>query len=631
MFGRNKLRAVRRVHVARRARVRVDLTSQQENVAGLQIENMSRVWRRLQSLVWLMLLTVAGCSSSESPDLKTAPLQTTGLSTVRKPIVLSKVFDLRSPSASDKPSAAVESPVFEEVAPSAGLDHTYVTGEKGLLLMVQPTGGGCGWIDYDGDGLWDLYLNQGGDPSQPASSSQPTDQLFRNLGDGQFRAVTGFANIDERDYGQGVAVGDFDNDGFSDILITNVGLCTLYRNQGDGTFQDISQSLEQAAGWHSSAAWGDIDRDGDLDLYLCRYVDFDRFHPQICRTANGTQRMCQPNEIDPRADELYLNEGDGTFKAVARERGVFGPLNKALGVAIADFNNDDWPDIYVANDATPNFLFLNQKDGQFANVAYELGCAVGSDGRAQASMGVAVGDYDHNGFLDLYLTHYEGEWNTLYRNLGQQGFSDVTAAAGGVSITLPMVGFGTVMEDFNLDGNEDLVITNGHLDDPGHLRIDLAMRPQLFSFSGLKIVDKSADGGDFFRHRHIGRGMATADYDGDGDLDVAVVHQDTPVALLQNNSSRGHWLQLSFIGRASNRQGIGTRVTLRIGDEEWMRELAGGTSYCSSNQPVLAFGLGNRNKPCDLTIRWPSGKRQLISGVVLDRTLVLVEPPDDES
>ena len=336
--------------------------------------------------------------------------------------------------------------------------------------------------------------------------------------------------------------------------------------------------------------------------------------------------MCQPNEIDPRPDELYVNQGDGTFQAAAQERGLFGRGNKALGVAIADFDNDDWPDIYVANDATPNFLFMNQRDGRFLNMADLLGCAVASEGRAQASMGVAVGDYDHNGFLDIYLTHFEGEWNTLYRNLGPQGFVDVTASAGGVEMTLPMVGFGTVMEDFNQDGNDDLLTANGHLDDPGHLGIELVMKPQLFTFQGLKLVDWSDRAGPFFSQKHIGRGIATADFDNDGDLDAVVVNQNALVSLLKNKSNRGHWLKLEFIGITSNRRGIGTRVTLRIGNDVFMRELAGGTSYCSSHQPALVFGLGSRHERCTLEVRWPNGIHQTLPEIELDRAMTIVEP-----
>ena len=592
-------------------------------------ERFCHVRQLAGSLTWLILLAIVGCDSSATSKT-TGPLRASRPLVARKPVVLSKIFDLRQPMEIENKSVSVESPVFDDVAQAAGLHHTYVTGDKKLLLMVQPTGGGCGWIDYDRDGNWDLYLNQGGDPSLPPSATQPSDQLFRSLNDGQFHLVTELAGIDERDYSQGVTVGDFDNDGFSDIMVTNIGNCTLYQNLGDGTFRDVSRALQQSPGWHSSAAWGDVDRDGDLDLYVCRYVNFDRLHPHLCLSASGERRLCQPNEIEPRPDELYLNEGDETFRAVARERGVFGSSNKALGVTIADFDNDEWPDIYVANDATPNFLFVNQQDGQFLDKASELGCAVAADGRAQASMGIAVGDYDHNGFLDIYLTHYEGEWNTLYRNLGPAGFTDVTAAAGGVSMTLSMVAFGTVMEDFNCDGHEDLAIANGHLDDPGHLGIQLAMLPQLFSIRDSQITDNSARGGDYFSQRFIGRGMATADYDGDGDLDLAIVHQNAPVSLLRNQSLRGHWLQLQFIGRTSNRQGIGVRVTLRSGNDSFVRELAGGTSYCASHQPVMVFGLGNRDQPCELAIVWPSGRRQAIRVAELDRIIVLSEPADDD-
>ena len=589
----------------------------------------------MQITIFLFLCPSIGCDRSsavtQTPARATSSQQK---QPARQSAPLSQIFDLRMPEQGLTPQNSVTSisgPTFE-VAVDAGINHVYVNGGQALMLMVQPTGGGCGWIDYDRDGLWDVYVNQGGDPSLPRSSAQPSDQLFRNVGSGQFQSVTLAAQIEERDFSQGVAVGDFDNDGFCDIFVTNAGANSLFQNLGDGTFRELSaQTMHQTQGWHSSAAWGDLDRDGDLDLYVCRYVEFDRFHPQQCRTTKGVAKMCQPNEVEPTPDEFYVNNGDGTFTAAALQLGLSGPGNRALGVAIADFDNDDWPDIYVANDATPNFLFINQPGGPFVNRADLLGCAVASEGRAQASMGVAVGEYDRNGFLDLYLTHFEGEWNTLYQNLGPQGFIDVTASAGGVEMTLPMVGFGVVMEDFNQDGHEDLLIANGHLDDPGHLGTQLAMTPQVFSFQGLKLIDVSHDAGAYFQQKWIGRGLATADYDDDGDLDAVIVHQNSPTMLLRNTSPRGHWLKLNFIGRSSNRRGIGTRVTLRRGTDVMVKELAGGTSYCSSNQPILIFGLGTRDDSCDLEIRWPNGAHQRLSAVQVDQMLTILEPIVEET
>lgn len=578
----------------------------------------------------IAVLVFVGCSLEQPTPRQTIGDVLAASGSPASPPEISKVFNLVPPKVLRQTpgtgAPVLGTPSFQDVAPSLKLHHTYDNGAADLLLMVQPTGGGGGWLDYDRDGRWDLYLNQGGNPSRPASLDQPSDQLFRNLGADGFANVSVEARVDERDFSQGVAIGDFDNDGFEDIFVTNAGTDTLLHNEGDGTFTNVTAQLDPLQGWSSSAAWADLDLDGDLDLYVCRYVDFDRFHPKICRTSKGVHKMCQPNDVEPVPDECYLNNGDGTFRPVAKERGLFGLGNKALGVAIADFDNDNWPDIYVANDATANFLFINRRDGHFENQADVLGCAVSSDGRPQASMGVAVADFDHNLYLDLYLTHFEGEWNTLYRNLGPQGFSDVTAAYGGVEPTRPFVGFGTVMEDFNHDGREDIVIANGHLDDPGHLGVELAMVPLMFTFGSDKLLNCSEAAGDYFQIKQIGRGVATADFDDDGDLDLAIVHQNTPVALLQNSARHGNFLKLEFIGRQSNRRGIGTRVTLRKGDDRLLRELAGGTSYCASNQPTLVFGLGTWSDPVDLEIRWPNGSHQTLQGIAVNQKLVLTEP-----
>lgn len=585
-------------------------------------------------------ITVSGSGCQDRPTSAPPPTVQSDPSPENdeKPKVrISSAFNLAPESETDpsahanQNSGSVTCPLFSDVTRVSGLHHIYETGDHHLMLMVQPTGGGCGWLDYDRDGLWDLYLNQGGDPSSSPTSSQPTDRLFRNRGEGQFEDVTLPAAIAEWGYSQGVAVGDFDNDGFDDLFVSNVGTDTLLKNQGDGTFLDVTSSLDQPSAWSSSAAWSDLDLDGDLDLYVCRYLNFDPFNPQLCYSSEKKQMMCQPHHVDAIPDELYLNEGDGSFRPLARESGLFGDENKALGVAISDFDNDGWPDIYVANDATPNYLFFNQKNGTFQNRANLLGCAVAWEGRSQASMGIAIGDYDRNGYLDCYLSHYEGEWNTLYQNLGNSGFIDATAQVRGVQPTLPMVGFGTVMEDFDQNGQLDLLVANGHLDDPGHERLDLAMRPQLFTFDGQQLRECSSRSGDFFGREMIGRGLATADYDEDGDLDVVVVNQGSPAVLLQNDSNRGHWLELEFTGVSSNRRGIGTRVTAHFEREKevFMEELSGGTSYCSSHQPIIHFGFGRLNGPCRLEIRWPNGIHQQLVNVEFNQILKLIEPSMD--
>lgn len=520
------------------------------------------------------------------------------------------------------------SPRFVDVARSVGLIHEYQNGAAGQLLMVEALGGGCGWLDYDGDRHPDLYLTQGGKPDAPVNSKRPPNRLFRNLGTGMFVEVTEFAMVGDRGYGQGVAIGDYDNDGFDDIYVTNVGRNVLYRNQGDGTFIDVSKFAGvDDLRWSSSAAWGDVDLDGDLDLYVCNYLNYDPYHPMEC-IKDGVPALCHPRDVEAWPDEFFENRGDGTFRAAARQWGLYGSGNKALGVVIADLNNDGRPDIYVCNDTTANFLFINQPDSRFAEIAVRLGAAFSASGHSQASMGVAIGDYDRSGDLDLFLTHFTGEANTLYRNLGQAGFQDVSGLIGLRSPTLPKLGFGTVMHDFNQDGREDLFVTNGHIDERNADGDGYKMLPQLFTFADSEWRECSEQAGPFFSNRLVGRGVASADYDSDGDLDLCVVHQNSPTALLRNDSERGHWLTVHLTGRKSNRSAIGSRVTVEAGELSLMQELAGGTSYCASHQHILVFGLGESDEPCTVRVRWPSGRTLLLDNVVPDQSLRLIEPTE---
>lgn len=577
--------------------------------------------------VLLLFFLQAGCSEDAT---KKSEIRSTssrdGRSTAS---AFSSLAEPKQEALADSGDAQLAGVHFVDVTEAMQVRHSYHNGAKGHRLMVEATGGGCGWIDYDRNGYWDLYLVQGGDPSLTDLSDQPTDQMFRNVQGHHFEAVTESARCEERRYGQGVAVGDFDNDGFDDLYVTNVGRCTLLQNQGDGTFVDVTEFAGVGGEkWNSSAAWGDIDRDGDLDLYVCRYVEYDPLRPRICRNKQGIEAMCHPNQLDAIPDEFFLNSGNGTFQACAHELGLFGPGNKALGVAIADFDNDSWPDIYIANDTTENFLFLNHAGKSFRESGAQLGCHVSADGSPQASMGIAVGDYDHNGYLDLHLTHFTNEWNTLYTNLGPQGFIDNTALMGLVSPTLSRLGFGTVMCDFDADGAAELFVANGHIDEVRNDGTEYEMRPQMFSFHGSRWHEISDRAGDYFHRRFVGRGVAIGDFDANGLADLVVMHQNAPAALLQNRSPAVRRAVVEFVGRTSNRRGIGTRVTLVDGKKSSMQELAGGTSYCSSMQPALFWGLRDCGSSLKLEIQWPSGRTQRIEDLPSNQRIVVIEPDD---
>jgi hypothetical protein len=527
------------------------------------------------------------------------------------------------------PSSQLASSTFSNVAARAGLDFTYQTGARGESLMVETMGGGCGVLDFDNDGHPDLFLCQGGDPTAPADAKgQPTDRLFRGGAPGKpFVDVAGQALPDSgHHYSQGVAIGDYDDDGFDDIYITNVGRNTLLHNQGDGTFVDVTDAAGVGdARWSTSAAFADLTGDGLLDLYVCNYVDYDPRDPKDCRTPAGERRICHPQSVDAVADECYVNQGDGTFKAEAKQRGLFGEGNKALGVSVTDFNLDGRPDLYVANDTTANFMFINQGQGQFKEQALLLGCAVDRMGAAQASMGLAVGDYDNDGLVDIYSTHFYDESNTLYRNLGERGFQDVTGFVGLHELTLPRLGFGTAMQDFNQDGHQEIFVTNGHIENYPNNPLH-KMRPQLFAYAGPRWQDCSDRAGEFFTGSYVGRGVAVCDYNLDGAPDLIVVHQDTPTALLENTSDRGHWLKLSFRGRASNRRGIGCQVNLRAGQRKIHQQLSAGGSYACSHEPAIFFGLADHAGPVEIDVLWPSGNRQTLRDVPIDQTLVIQEP-----
>lgn len=500
---------------------------------------------------------------------------------------------------------------FRDVAMEMGVDFSYQTGAKGQLLFHEPFGGGHGWLDYDLDGRIDLYLVQGGDGTSASKTGQPNDQLLRNIGS-RFHNVTTKVLLEAREYGQGVAIADFDNDGFDDIYVTNLGQNKLFKNQGDGTFEDVSQDCDvDCSAWSTSAAWIDIDLDGNLDLYVCNYVKHDPMNSKRCLDAQGKPVVCNPISFEPEPDVFYWNDGQGSFRELTQERGLYGPNNRALGVVSADFDQDGWPDLYVANDASNNFLFRNLKNGYFEEVAIELGCATDRRGVPQASMGLAVNDYNGDGKLDIYSTHFQSESNTLYRNLGASGFIDVTGSEGLHSPTLDKLGFGTVMQDLNQDGQMEIFVANGHIDNSG-TNPDEKMAGQLFTYQNKKWYEVSSISGDWFQKKFVSRGVTFTDFDLDGRIDLGITHQSASMSLLRNESKAPSICWLKLVGITSNRNGLGSKITFETSDGQKVYEITGGGSYCSASWSLVPIPVDSKKNTGKINISWPSGAQQQV-------------------
>jgi hypothetical protein len=524
-------------------------------------------------------------------------------------------------------------PLFTDVSRKVGLDFVHDPGVEGEYFMPESLGSGGAFLDYDGDGDLDVYLVNGAlrDPKRRAAKPL-RNRLFRQESDGTFRDVTDVAGIGDEGYGMGVAVGDMDNDGDPDVYVTNFGPDALYRNNGDGTFTNVSnQAGIRNSAWSSSALFFDYDLDGDLDIYVANYLELDRRVP--CADRAGKPDYCGPRAYRGVADVLYRNNGNGTFTDVSVASRIAGAPSKGLGVTTADFDSNGYPDVFVANDGVPNQLWLNQGDGTFRERALLRGLALDSFGSAGAGMGVALGDADEDGDLDLYVTQLFGENNDFFRNIGAMGFAEETAGARLMGPDLPLTGFGTGFFDFDNDGDLDLALANGRImrgtlltggNAPGYW--DHYAEPNLL-FENVghgAFTNVSAQSGAFGSLVENSRGLAFGDVDNDGGVDLLVTNGGGRARLLRNDvGGRGHWLLVSAIDPRWGRQALGARIDVTVGERTLHRIVAPAYSYLSSSDPRVHFGLSGARHVERIEVRWPDGGIESFPGCPGDRIVTL--------
>jgi hypothetical protein len=518
---------------------------------------------------------------------------------------------------------------FTDVTVAAKIDFVHESGSSPEKYMVETFGSGVAWIDYDNDGRPDLYFVNGA----PGAANV----LYRNNGDGTFEDVTQQAGVaamgNKSAYKTGVAVGDFDNDAHLDLYITAFGPNILYRNKGDGSFTEVTAAAAVSGGpaeWSSSAGFFDADRDGDLDLYVANYLDYRLDDNPYCGFKKKGYRMyCSPVMFDGAADRLFLNNGDGTFADASSRAGIANPAGKGLGVAFCDYDGDGLVDIYVANDLVRNFLYRNNGDGTFRDVAYGAGVGFDVNGKPQAGMGVDCADVNGNGQPDIFVTNFSDELNTLYDNRGDGLFEDVSAQTGLGSGLLPL-GFGTKLFDADNDGDLDAYVTNGHIIDNVelyHPTFTYAQQDLLYENVDGSFLDVSHESGSALEMERVGRGLAVSDFDNDGNLDVVISNLGQPPMLLKSQGIEGrNWIMVRAQGRKSNAFGLGARVRLETSDDVQVREINNVASYLSSNDVRLHFGLGQAKTIRRIEILWPSGVTQVLKDVAANQVLVIKEP-----
>ena len=523
---------------------------------------------------------------------------------------------------------------FEEVPPaSSGISWVHVSGQSPEMYLPETVGPGCAFLDYDNDGWMDIYLVNSG----PCDFYKPTaplrNALYRNNHDGTFTDVTQKAGVTGNAYGMGAAVGDYDGDGWPDLYVTQYPHSILYHNNGDGTFTDVTAKAGVAApGWGTSAVWFDYDNDGRLDLFVCRFVDFDKSKNIFCGYGPRKARWyCKPTPYKPMPCWLFHNNGNGTFTDVSRESGIAGSLAKGWGVVAADINNDGWMDLFVGNDTVANFLFANRGKGRFEEIGSLGGVGYNSFGLARSGMGVDAADYDQDGWLDLFVANVDHESFALFHNNKDESFSDVSIRTGIDAWTSRLSGWGLKFFDYDNDGNLDLLLCNGHPDTMVEKRMeDVRYREPMLLIrndgSGFKNV--SAESGPIFSKNLAARGLALGDFDNDGSVDVLVAQNDGAPLLLRNNAGRrNHWLGVRLIGRKANIDAIGAKLSYQSGDLLRHHWKVGGGSYLSAHDPRIVLGLGQRTKIDWMEVKWPnpSGKTERFTDLPIDRYITIVE------
>ena len=530
------------------------------------------------------------------------------------------------------PAPAAASPGFRlvDVTARAGIHFLHNSGAFGGKYLPETMGSGCAFLDYDTDGWQDILLINGMDwPGHKRQRS--TLRLYRNNRDGTFTDVTRGAGLDVEMYGMGVAVGDYDNDGHPDILITCVGQNRLFHNTGRGKFIDVTHAagLGGREAFSTSAMWFDYDRDGLLDLVVCNYVKWSPAHDVFCSLDGRHKSYCTPEAYRGETCWLFHNRGDGTFEDVTARSGIFDTSSKSLGVAMLDYDTDGWPDLLIANDTQPNKLYRNQRNGTFKEMGVEAGIAFSTEGKARAGMGVDVGDFDGSGAPGVAITNFDDEMTGLFR-LGAHGYDDVATQAGVGLPSRDTLGFGCVFADVNLDGALDLVVANGHIDETvRNIRgnVGYAQPPQLFLNDGKgHFHDVAANVGAAFDRPKVGRGLACGDFDRDGDLDLLITTNNSSAFLYRNDQLAGNRsIRFRLVGTKSNRDGIGAVVRIEAGGASQWRMVKGGSSYLSQSELPVTFGVGKRDRIERATIQWPSGRSEEFKNLATGREYECVE------